>query len=44
MLHSLGRDFAGVEGSRIYQALGAGELSYRSYCLLKPPGGQMKQQ
>ncbi len=30
-LHSLGRDFAGVEGSRIYTALQQGALSYRSY-------------
>jgi ubiquinone/menaquinone biosynthesis C-methylase UbiE len=35
-LQSLGRDFAGVEGSRIYNALTSGELSYRSYCLKKP--------
>jgi SAM-dependent methyltransferase len=31
-LHSLGADFAGVQGSRIYKALDSGELSYRSYC------------
>ena len=30
-LHSLGRDFAGIEGSRIYEALKRGEVSYRSY-------------
>lgn len=36
LLHSLGRDFAGVKGSRIYNALTSGELSYRSYCLIKP--------
>jgi SAM-dependent methyltransferase len=35
-LHGLGRDFAGVQGSRIYYALLNGELSYRSYCLAKP--------
>jgi ubiquinone/menaquinone biosynthesis C-methylase UbiE len=35
-LHALGRDFAGVKGSRIYDALTSGELSYRSYCLEKP--------
>jgi len=35
-LHSLGRDFAGTRGSRIYQALTSGELTYRSYCLRKP--------
>jgi len=34
-LHSLGRDFAGVKGSRVYNALLTGELSYRSYCFLK---------
>jgi SAM-dependent methyltransferase len=35
-LHSLGRDFAGTKGSRIYKALLSGELSYRSYCAEKP--------
>jgi len=35
-LHSLGRDFAGTKGSRIYNALANGELTYRSYCFLKP--------
>jgi len=35
-LHGLGRDFAGVQGSRIYNALVSGELTYRSYCLVKP--------
>lgn len=35
-LHSLGRDFAGIQGSRIYNALRSGELSYRSYCFVKP--------
>jgi SAM-dependent methyltransferase len=35
-LHGLGRDFAGVQGSRIYNALVSGELTYRSYCLTKP--------
>ena len=34
-LHGLGRDFAGVKGSRVYNALLAGELSYRSYCYRK---------
>jgi ubiquinone/menaquinone biosynthesis C-methylase UbiE len=39
-LHSLGRDFAGVKDSRVYNALKSGELSYRSYCLEKPaPSG-----
>jgi SAM-dependent methyltransferase len=35
-LHGLGRDFAGVHGSRIYTALARGELTYRSCCLAKP--------
>ena len=35
-LHSLGRDFAGIKGSRIYEALSSGELSYRSVCFEKP--------
>jgi ubiquinone/menaquinone biosynthesis C-methylase UbiE len=35
-LRPLGRDFAGVKGSRIYTALTTGELSYRSYCFVKP--------
>jgi SAM-dependent methyltransferase len=35
-LRSLGRDFAGVKGSRIYNALESGELSYRSHCFEKP--------
>jgi|CXWL01.1.fsa_nt_gi ubiquinone/menaquinone biosynthesis C-methylase UbiE len=34
-LHSLGRDFAGIRGSRIYTALQRNELSYRSYCFAK---------
>ncbi|MEO8616225.1 MAG: phthiotriol/phenolphthiotriol dimycocerosates methyltransferase [Luteolibacter sp.] len=34
-LHSLGRDFAGVHGSRVYNALLNGELFYRSYCFQK---------
>lgn len=34
-LHDLGRDFAGIQGSRIYNALVSGELEYRSYCLVK---------
>mgnify|MGYP000013381807 CR=1 FL=1 len=32
-LQSLGLDFAGVPGSRIYEALKSGQLSYRSWCL-----------
>lgn len=35
-LHPLGRDFAGVPGSRVYLALQTGELSYRSWCFRKP--------
>lgn len=35
-LHSLGRDFAGINGSRIHNALKSGELTYRSYCFEKP--------
>ena len=35
-MHSLGRDFAGVKDSRVYNALRSGELSYRSYCFKKP--------
>ncbi len=35
-LHSLGRDFAGVPGSRVYVALQTGELRYRSWCFRKP--------
>jgi SAM-dependent methyltransferase len=34
-LHGLGRDFAGVRGSRIYTAIERGDLSYRSYRLEK---------
>ena len=34
-LHSLGCDFAGTEGSRIYQAITSGEVAYRSYHLRK---------
>lgn len=35
-LHNLGRDFAGVKGSRVYNALKEGNLSYRSYHFVKP--------
>jgi SAM-dependent methyltransferase len=35
-LHSLGRDFAGTKGSRIYKDLHSGALSYRSYRFEKP--------
>ncbi len=34
-LHRLGRDFAGIPGSRVYEALKARELSYRSWCFQK---------
>ncbi len=34
-LHSLGRDFAGIQGSRIYEALKENRVSYRSYCFQK---------
>ncbi|HEY5042928.1 MAG TPA: class I SAM-dependent methyltransferase [Verrucomicrobiae bacterium] len=37
-MHSLGRDFAGIKGSRIHKALASGEISYRSYCFEKPSG------
>ncbi|MEM1297378.1 MAG: phthiotriol/phenolphthiotriol dimycocerosates methyltransferase [Verrucomicrobiota bacterium] len=36
-LHSLGKDFAGVPDSKVYDALKSGELSYRSWCLQKAP-------
>jgi SAM-dependent methyltransferase len=35
-LHALGRDFAGIPGSRVYNALRQGALSYRSGCFVKP--------
>jgi len=34
-LHGLGRDFAGIPGSRVYEALRGGELSYRSWCFCR---------
>lgn len=34
-LHKLGGDFAGIEGSRVFNALKEGKLSYRSYCFEK---------
>jgi ubiquinone/menaquinone biosynthesis C-methylase UbiE len=37
-LHGVGRDFAGTQGSRIYNALNSGDLAYRSYCFVKPVG------
>jgi SAM-dependent methyltransferase len=35
-MHSLGREFAGIKGSRVHNALNNGELAYRSYCFEKP--------
>ena len=35
-LHKLGRDFAGVKDSRVYNALLHDGLFYRSYCFQKP--------
>ncbi|MEI6713936.1 MAG: class I SAM-dependent methyltransferase [Verrucomicrobiota bacterium] len=35
-LHSYSRDFAGIPGSFVYEALKSGALSYRSWCLRKP--------
>lgn len=34
-MHSLARDFAGVQNSRVYNALAQGEISYRSYFFIK---------
>ena len=34
-MHALGRDFAGVPGSRVYVTIQTGELSYRSWCFRK---------
>lgn len=41
-LHSLGRDFAGIPGSRVYNALQQGELSYRAGCFTKPGFGEKR--
>jgi len=38
-LHQLGRDFAGVKGSRVYNALVGENLSYRSYRFTKTDQG-----
>jgi len=35
-LHSLGRDFAGIPGARVHEALVRGDLVYRSWCFEKP--------
>ena len=35
LLQGLGRDFAGVKGSRIYNGLECGGIIYRSYCFQK---------
>jgi ubiquinone/menaquinone biosynthesis C-methylase UbiE len=40
-LQSLGLDFAGVPGSRIYQALKAGQLTYRSWQLQRRDGSEI---
>jgi ubiquinone/menaquinone biosynthesis C-methylase UbiE len=37
-LHSLGRDFAGLPGSYVYNALQGGQAVYHSYCFMKPAG------
>ena len=36
ILHALGRDFAGVKGSRVYEMFRDGVFSYRSFCFQKP--------
>ena len=33
--HNLGRDFAGIQGSRVYTGLKSGGMSYRSFCFAK---------
>ncbi|MEO6569346.1 MAG: SAM-dependent methyltransferase, partial [Opitutaceae bacterium] len=35
-MHGLGRDFAGVKGSRVYTAFQDGVASYRSWHFQKP--------
>lgn len=35
-LHPIGRDFAGIPGSLVYEALKRGEVVYHSYCFMKP--------
>lgn len=37
-MHSMGRDFAGVKGSRIHQALLQRDMSYRRHVFQKPGG------
>ena len=34
-MHHLGRDFAGIQGSRVYTGLQSGGMSYRSFCFAK---------
>lgn len=34
-LHGLGRDFAGIKGSRVHRDLESGDMSYRVYCFAK---------
>ena len=36
-LHSLGRDFAGIPGSVVYNALQRGQVVYHSFCFMKAP-------
>jgi ubiquinone/menaquinone biosynthesis C-methylase UbiE len=38
-LQKLGGDFAGVKGSRIYNAVSEGQLTYRSFCFAPLKGG-----
>jgi SAM-dependent methyltransferase len=42
LLHGLGRDFAGVPGSRVHEAFRTGAFSYRSFCLEKPATGAVR--
>ena len=39
-LHSLGRDFAGIPGSVVYNALQRGQVVYHSFCFMKAPADQ----
>ena len=38
-MRSLGREFAGLKGSRVYESLESGDLAYRSYCFERPQNG-----
>lgn len=42
LLHGLGRDFAGVPGSRVHEAFRSGAFSYRSFCLKKGADGMAR--